>query len=175
MAPANKGVAGGLYCFWDAPGRGSSMTSVEDSPVELRCAVAVVRGDAVLLVQRPDRGDWVLPGGRPHPHEGLASCARRETREETGLDVFPNRCALVLEVNDPVNHHRVVEIVFIAEEFDTASRLAGEPGRQPAWVRWDELKTLILRPPIAGFLPDLRRGGYARYLGNMWRPDWGDR
>ncbi len=158
-----------------APGRGSLMTPVEDSPVELRCAVAVVRGDAVLLVQRPDRGDWVLPGGRPHPHEGLASCARRETREETGLDVFPNRCALVLEVNDPVTHHRVVEVVFIAEEFDTASRLAGEPGRPPVWVRWDELKTLTLHPPIAGFLPDLRRGGYARYLSNMWRPDWDDR
>lgn len=158
-----------------APGRGSSATSVEDLPVELRCAVAVVRDDAVLLVQRPDRGDWVLPGGRPHPHEGLASCARRETREETGLDVFPNRCALVLEVNDPVTHHRVVEVVFIAEEFDTASRLAGERGRQPEWVRWDELKALTLHPPIAGFLPDLRGGGYARYLGNMWRPDWGNR
>ncbi|BCP18155.1 NUDIX hydrolase [Mycobacterium paraintracellulare] len=158
-----------------APERGDPVASFEDAPVELRCAVAVVRGDAVLLVQRPDRGDWVLPGGRPHPHEGLASCARRETREETGLDVFPNRCALVLEVNDPVAHHRVVEVVFIAEEFDTGSRLAGEPGRRPVWVRWDELKALTLRPPIAGFLPDLRRGGYARYLGNMWRPDWDDR
>lgn len=161
--------------FFTARGRGSLTTSVEDSPVELRCAVALLRDDAVLLVQRPDRGDWVLPGGRPHPHEGLASCARRETREETGLDVFPNRCALVLEVNDPVARHRVVEVVFIAEEFDTASQLAGEPGRRPVWVRWDELKTLTLHPPIAGFLPDLRRGGYARYLGNLWRPDWNDR
>lgn len=25
----------------------------------------------MLLVQRLDRGDWVLPGGRPHPHEGM--------------------------------------------------------------------------------------------------------
>lgn len=160
---------------YSAPGRRSITTSLKDPPVELRCAVAVVRGDAVLLVQRPDRGDWVLPGGRPHPQEGLASCARRETREETGLDVFPNRCALVLEVNDPVTRRRVVEVVFIAEEFDTASRPAGEAGRPPAWVRWDQLKTLTLHPPIAGFLPDLRRGGYARYLGNMWRPDWDDR
>jgi 8-oxo-dGTP diphosphatase len=150
-------------------GGGSTMTSVEDSPVELRCAVAVVRGDAVLLVERPGHGDWVLPGGRPHSQEGLSSCARRETREETGLDVFPNRCALVLEVNDLVRRQRIVELVFIAEEFDTASPLSGgEPGRRPAWVSWDELKTLSLQPPIAGFLPDLRRGGYARYLGNMW-------
>ncbi len=152
------------------------MISADDSLVELRCSVAVVRGDAVLLVQRPDRGDWVLPGGRPHPHEGMASCARRETREETGLDVYPNRCALVLEVNDPVARHRIVELVFIAEEFDTVKAVTGEPGRRPVWVGWDELKTITtLRPPIAGFLPDLRRGGYARYLGNMWRPEPGDR
>lgn len=38
------------------------MTSNDDSLVELRCSVAIVRGDAVLLVQRRDRGDWVLPG-----------------------------------------------------------------------------------------------------------------
>ncbi|MBO0879757.1 MAG: NUDIX hydrolase [Mycobacterium sp.] len=151
------------------------MISVEDSLVELRCAVAVMRGDAVLLIERLDRGDWVLPGGRPHSHEGLASCARREAREETGLDVYPSRCALVLEVNDPLQGHRVVELVFIAEEFDAATSAVGEPGRRPAWVGWDELKTVHLHPPIARFLPDLRRGGYARYLGNLWRLEPGDR
>ncbi|HYB35747.1 MAG TPA: NUDIX hydrolase [Mycobacterium sp.] len=151
------------------------MTSLEDSLVELRCSVAVLRGDAVLLVERLDRGDWVLPGGRPHLHEGMTSCARRETREETGLDVYPNRCALVLEVNDHLTGRRIVELVFIAEEFDSASPVVGEPGRRPVWVGWDELKTVTLHPPIAGFLPDLRRGGYARYLGNLWCPEPGDR
>ena len=74
----------------------------DDEPlVELRCALAVFHGDRVLLVQRPDRGDWVLPGGRPHSHESMAACARRESREEAGLDVHPNRCGLILEVNDP--------------------------------------------------------------------------
>jgi NUDIX domain-containing protein len=73
MAPANEGVAGVCLFLLVAGGK---MTSVEDSLVELRCAVAVIRGDAVLLVQRPDHGDWVLPGGRPHPHEGMASCAQ---------------------------------------------------------------------------------------------------
>jgi 8-oxo-dGTP diphosphatase len=178
MASTNKGVVGGVCSFSPVLNvhGGGAMTSVDDSLVELRCAVAVVRGDAVLLVQRHDRDDWVLPGGRPHPHEGMASCARRETREETGLDVYPNRCALVLEVNDPVAHRRIVELVFIAEDFDTATTpIAREPDRQPVWVGWDELRTITLHPPIAGFLPDLRRGGYARYLGNMWRPEPGDR
>jgi 8-oxo-dGTP diphosphatase len=151
--------------------------SRDESLVELRCAVAVVRGDAVLLLRRPDDGDWVLPGGRPRPHESMGSCARREVREETGLDVHPSRCALVLEVNDPVSQRRMVELVFAADEFDTSAHISGEAGREPVWVGWDELKGVKLRPPIAGFPPDLarRRGEYARYLGNMWRPDWDDR
>jgi 8-oxo-dGTP diphosphatase len=148
----------------------------DELPVELRCAVAIVRGETVLLLQREDEGDWVLPGGTPRPHEGLGSCARREAREETGLDVHPNRCALVLEVNDPVSRRRVVELVFAADETDTSAPVSGEPGRKPVWVGLGELKTLALRPPIGGFLPDLahRRGEYARYLGNMWRPEQGD-
>jgi 8-oxo-dGTP diphosphatase len=150
----------------------SSMNAPDESPVELRCAVAIVRGDAILLLQRLDNGDWVLPGGRPRQHESMASCARREVREETGLDVHPGRCGLVLEVNDPVTRRRIVELVFVADEFDTMTRVEGEPGRRAAWVNWEQLKTLRLRPPIAGYLPELgrRRGEYARYLGNMWRP-----
>jgi len=153
------------------------VNSADDSLVELRCAVALIRRDAVLLLQRVDHGDWVLPGGRPREHENMGSCARRETREETGLDVHPNRCGLVLEVNDPIARRRIVELVFVADEFDTSTLLVGEPGRRPVWVGFDELKALTLRPPIAGFLPDLarRRGQHGRYLGNMWRADLGDR
>lgn len=153
------------------------MSADDESMVELRCAVAVIRGDKVLLVQRRDRGDWVLPGGRPHKHENMGSCARRETREETGLDVHPSRCALVLEVNDPISRRRIVELVFVADEFDTSTPLAGEPGRPPVWMGLDELGARTLRPPIAGYLPDLarRRDQYGRYLGNMWRPEPGER
>ncbi|MEB4211211.1 NUDIX hydrolase [Mycobacterium sp. 94-17] len=147
------------------------MKSADDSLVELRCAVAIIRRDAVLVLQR-DSGDWVLPGGRPHPHESMGSCVRRETREETGLDIQPTDCALVLEVNDPRSHRRIVELVFVADQFDPTAPTMGEPGRTPMWVAWADLKDLALRPPIAGFLRDLSRGGgkHARYLGNLWRP-----
>jgi len=106
----------------------------------------------------------------------MQSCARRETREETGLSVHPNRCGLILEVNDPIARRRIVELVFVADEFDASARLSGEPGRCPVWVGWDDLKGLILRPPIGGFLPELARrdGVFGRYLGNMWRPPRGD-
>ena len=148
----------------------------DDSLVELRCAVVVIRNNSVLLLERPDSGDWVLPGGRPHAHENMGSCARREVREETGLDVHPNRCGLVLEVNDPRSHRRVVELVFLADDPGTTTPLVGEPRRLPQWVELGAIRSLPLRPPIAGFLPDLAGRGatLGRYIGNVWRPQPGD-
>lgn len=41
----------------------------------------------VLLVERADTGGWGLPGGFMDPGESLEETARREVREETGLDL----------------------------------------------------------------------------------------
>lgn len=53
------------------------MSLAHESLVELRCAVAVVRRDAVLLLQRHDHGDWVLPD---------------EFDASAGLSGEPDRC-----------------------------------------------------------------------------------
>jgi len=53
-------------------------------------AIAVlVEGDRVLLAQRsksPDKGLWGFPGGHVEPGETALEAARRELREETGLE-----------------------------------------------------------------------------------------
>jgi 8-oxo-dGTP pyrophosphatase MutT (NUDIX family) len=41
----------------------------------------------ILLHRRRDNGKWALPGGRMEIGESIADCARREVREETGLEV----------------------------------------------------------------------------------------
>jgi ADP-ribose pyrophosphatase YjhB (NUDIX family) len=47
---------------------------------------AVFHDDKLLLVRRADDGLWALPGGITDPGETLAQTARRELREETGID-----------------------------------------------------------------------------------------
>lgn len=144
----------------------------DESLVDLRCSVALTRNDAYLLVHRDATDDWVLPGGRPRPRESMASCARREVREETGLNVTATRCAFVLEVIDPHEGCRVVELIFLADRHGSDEISGGEPGLIPHWIPMERLAQLRLRPPIAGYLPRLARGDRrtAAYLGNLWRP-----
>lgn len=54
---------------------------------ELGVNVAVFQDGRVLLTRREDFEVWCLPGGAVEPGESLADAARRETQEETGLQV----------------------------------------------------------------------------------------
>lgn len=147
------------------------------STVDLRCSVIVFRNDSVLLVRRDRHGDWVLPGGNPEPAETTGSCARREVREETGLEVHPGRCAFVLETIDPERTRRVIEIVFLGTESRREQPIAREPGLMPLFVPLDDLQALPLRPPLAGHLRGLAGTKLlqtAPYLGNLWRPQQED-
>jgi ADP-ribose pyrophosphatase YjhB (NUDIX family) len=52
----------------------------------------VLQGNHVLLVERdrePLKGQWSLPGGLVEAGELLIDAARREVKEETGLEVEP--------------------------------------------------------------------------------------
>ena len=50
----------------------------------------VLDGDMVLMIQRgkpPQQGSWSLPGGAQELGETIHEAARREVREETGLEI----------------------------------------------------------------------------------------
>jgi ADP-ribose pyrophosphatase YjhB (NUDIX family) len=52
-------------------------------------AVVVNEEEKILLQQRKDNSLWALPGGAMEIGESIAETARREVKEETGLDVMP--------------------------------------------------------------------------------------
>jgi ADP-ribose pyrophosphatase YjhB (NUDIX family) len=66
--------------------------------IPLAYATAIVRDDRgrVLFVRRSDFRCWGLPGGVIEPGENPAECARRETQEETGLQIDILRPVAVL-------------------------------------------------------------------------------
>ncbi len=73
----------------------------------------LVRDEAnrILLGKRnkdPQRGSWVIPGGKIHAFESIAEAAARELREETGLIVEVGDHFNVYEIINPPNEHRIV-------------------------------------------------------------------
>jgi 8-oxo-dGTP diphosphatase len=153
-------------------------------PVNVRCAVMVIRENAILLCRRTrETNVWVLPGGTPRPGEATAAAARREVAEETSLHIIAERVAFVLETTSWDAEHHLIEIVFIGAEDDpTAQPAQVEPGLVPSFVSLDGLDIIGLRPPIAGYVRGYARSlrtrrdprwSTAAYLGNVWRPDEG--
>ncbi|HUU13039.1 MAG TPA: NUDIX hydrolase [Terriglobia bacterium] len=114
-----------------------------DRPIVGVGGVVINRG-RVLLVRRgsePLRGQWSVPGGMLELGEDLGEAARRELKEETGLEVEPLE---VLTVFDRIQRQgRRVKYHFVIVDF--ACRL--KRGRlKPAsdvldarWVRRQDL------------------------------------
>lgn len=131
-----------------------------DTPegTDVRCSTVVFRDDALLLIHRVRDGtdDRTLPGGTPRAGESMAACARRETREETGLTVEPTRVAFVLEALRPGSARRTVDLVFLARPPARGEPDSQEPDREARFVPLDLLPELSMRPPLAGYLRALK-------------------
>lgn len=105
----------------------------------------VVRDGRALIVKRahePRKGEWSLPGGHVTLGESLSDAARREVKEETGLDVHPGA---IIETFDRVHRDPDgrIRFHFVIVDFVCESRagdpVAGSDADAVAWVTVDEL------------------------------------
>jgi ADP-ribose pyrophosphatase YjhB (NUDIX family) len=104
----------------------------------------VIHRNRVLLIRRgsePLKGEWSIPGGLLEVGEELAEAARRELREETGLEVEP---LAVLEVFDRIfRAGRRVRYHFVIVDFVCRLRGGklqhGSDVLEARWVRREDL------------------------------------
>jgi ADP-ribose pyrophosphatase YjhB (NUDIX family) len=156
----------------------------------VRVAVCLSAAERLLLVAHRKGGHryWLLPGGGVEMGETLVEAARRELREETGLDAEIGRLLIVCDAIEPGGRH-LVNLVFAATalmapppeaaEVAPPSVVGGNPTLDSAidevrWVTRDELLRLELHPPITGAVAAAWAGGFAgavQVLGNVWAAD----
>ncbi len=114
------------------------MTS--ESPRHSVSVAAAILDDAgrVLVAQRRDNGHWEPPGGVLELAESIADGLRREVREETGLEIEPERLTGVYK-----NMARgIVALVFRARPTGGTLQPTGEAGAF-RWVTPTELSELL--------------------------------
>lgn len=118
--------------------------SYPDRPI-VGVGAVVWRGGELLLARRgrpPKQGTWTLPGGMQHVGETVAETARREIREETGLDIEVVDVVAVVDLIErdaagAVRYHYT--IVDVLAEWRGGEAVAGDDVDAVAWVRPDAL------------------------------------
>lgn len=125
--------------------------------------VVVWRDGRVLLIRRgkpPRAGSWSLPGGAQELGETVREAARREVREETGLELGELRLVDVvdsIERDDAGRVWRHYTLVDFTATVAGGSERAGSDAAALAWFRPEELEELGLWPATLAVVRAARR------------------
>ena len=123
--------------------------------------VLVRQDNRVLLTQRryePDTGLWTLPGGLVELGEGIMEAAKRETKEETGLDIEIERLLGVVDkiVHDEygrIRYHYAL-IDFLAYPVGGEFRMCSTELSAAQWISLDEIDRYPLPRELKSFIDE---------------------
>ena len=142
--------------------------------IRLRAAVILIEGDRILLVKhsKGDREYWVLPGGGVEGGESLADAATREIREETNLEIKPNKLAFISEAIPADKHRHVIDFFFTGEII--SGEIKKGKDRILKDVRFFSVSDLHKIRFYPDIIEEIEKGyetafsGPIKFLGNRW-------
>lgn len=126
--------------------------------------VIIMRDDKVLFGKRKGShgsGSWSFPGGHLEMYESFSGCAKRETMEETGLEIDVIR-ELPIVTNDFFKEdgmHYVTAYVRANYIVGEAEVLEKDKCEEWKWVDWDSLPEKLFIP-----VKNLKEGGYDPFV-----------
>ncbi len=114
--------------------------------------VIVFNSDAVLLIQRgkpPRMGEWTIPGGVIELGETIEAAARREVREECGIEIAPRGVVDAVDIlarddEQCAQYHYI--IVELAAEYAGGELRAASDVLDARWVAPADLAQFQLKP-----------------------------
>jgi 8-oxo-dGTP diphosphatase len=127
--------------------------------------VLLQRDGRVLLVRRggePARGKWDVPGGFLEPGEHPEEAARREIREELGVEIGSPRL-LFAELNPLPDGTTVLDLIHVATF--AGEPIAGDDAAEIGWFAWDALPEDLAFATTRRILDRARRLGLGLGVG----------
>jgi 8-oxo-dGTP diphosphatase len=120
----------------------------------ISAGVLIEQDDRLLLVRHVKPGEydfWVAPGGGVEGDETLEQAARREAREETGLEVEPLRMVYVEEFMNP--HMRYCKFWYLARPVGGALSVETPEARsefivEAAWLSPADMQGKVVYPSV---------------------------
>lgn len=103
-----------------------------------------VQMEVLLVRARLAPHDWVLPKGHIEPGESLEQCARRETREEAGVDATP--ISLIGESRFVNSRGEPVHAAFFVMQYVTD--VPALEDRETCWTSPERARALLRVPGL---------------------------
>ncbi len=108
--------------------------------IDLTNMVMVYKDDGSILVQLRKKNDWPglnFPGGHVEDNESIEESAKREMKEETGLDINSLESAGYFEWNEPSKGLRYVTLLFRTKDF--SGEIISSKEGEVFWIKKEEI------------------------------------
>jgi mutator protein MutT len=123
------------------------------------CTIVLNNKNEILLEKHrkktPWYGYWIFPGGKLEANESLIECAKREVKEEVGIDVEIEKLASVFvskesqKVGIPI-----VLVFFLAKPLTKELKIQEDEIKEAKWFSLDEIKNLKVHTDVIRALTD---------------------